>query len=112
MRDAALTDEEADRLRDFERFECGEIPSGLEMKRSPRIEQWLLRPHRIGKLYVLRAEGLAFGHPDPHYSDGDKIRTSPLLWVDRRLRFVRSTKRLYALGEHAGDEIPLDGVDL
>ena len=97
-------------LRDLERFECGETPSPIESMRTARLEGWRLRAHPRGKEFVLKAEGTIYGHPDPEVEDGGETVTGALVWVDRRYRFVRSFNRLYLLGEHAGDEIPIDGI--
>ena len=106
-----MADKEEDRRWAFESFECGEVPSALEMKRARRLEQWQLIVQPYEKTWILRAEGVVYGGPNSD-NDGDLVRTGALMWVDRRYRFVRSHSTLYVLGEHAGDAIPVDGIEV
>jgi hypothetical protein len=88
----------------------GEDPSPLEMLGCPIIEEWSTSIRHRGKEFVIVVEGLARQHTD--YADGDMIATSAVMWFDHKLRFIRTTRRVYALGKPSGDEIPIDGVDL
>ena len=42
--------------------------------------------------------------------DDDIISTGALAWLDRRGHWVRSSS-VFAVGESAGREIPLEGID-
>lgn len=97
-------------VRDIECYTCGEQPSPLLMLRAPRIENWSTEIRPIGKEFKLVVKGQAKGHPD--YDDGEYICTAAVLWFDRKSRFVRTARCVYQLGEQAGEEIPIDGVDL
>ena len=80
------------------------------MARAPVIEQWSTEVRRVGKEFKLVVKGRSRKHPD--YQDGEVICTAAIHWFDRKGRFARSTHRLYVLGEKAGEEIPVDGVNL
>jgi hypothetical protein len=99
-----------DFLRDIECYTCGEEPSPLLMLRAPRIELWSTEVRRIGKEFKLVVKGQAKGHPE--YIDGDDICTPAIIWFDRKNRFIRTAHRVYGLGEQAGEEIPIEGIDV
>lgn len=96
--------------RDLEAYALGETPSAFEQLRAPVIENWSTEVRRVGKNFKLVVKGQARKHPD--YDDGEDICTAAIYWCDRKGRFVRSAHRLYMLGQHEGEEIPIDGVDL
>jgi hypothetical protein len=97
-------------LRDLADYTTGREPSPLLMLRAPVIEDWSTEVRSVGKEFKLVVTGRAKGHPE--YADGDMIASAAVLWFDRKLRWIRTAQRVYRLGEHAGDEIPVDGVDL
>lgn len=99
-----------DLARDLEAYGLGEEPSAFEQLRAPTIENWTTQVRRVGKEFKLVVMGQSRKHPD--YDDGEDICTAAIHWFDRKARFARSAHRLYMLGEQAGDEIPVDGVDL
>lgn len=90
-----------DLLRDLESYTCGEVPSPLVMKRAPKLHGWTIAVRRRGKEFVLVVTGTVTGQPET--PDGDTVGV-PVAWFDRHLRFVRSFRRVYALGEPGGDE--------
>ncbi|MGY3356273.1 hypothetical protein ACVWZK_002936 [Bradyrhizobium sp. GM0.4] len=93
---------------DIERYEAGEIPSASDLNTAPRLEEWQAQVHMVGKLHVLRIEGDVYGDGDE--PDGYRILSAPVAWFDRKQRFIRTLNRVYALGQHQGEEIPLDGI--
>lgn len=99
-----------DLARDIESYTLGEVPSPFEMLRAPIIMDWATEVRRVGKEFKLVVLGQAKRHPD--YDDGEVFCTAAAFWFDRKARFLRTAHRIYALGDQAGDEIPLDGVDL
>jgi hypothetical protein len=99
-----------DLLRDIESYTCGETPSAMDMLRAPVIDEWICEVRRRGKEFVMVVKGVVKRHPE--YTDGDMITTPAVQWFDRKGKFVRTALRLYALGEPAGEEIPIDGVDI
>lgn len=101
------TDKEADLLRDIERFECGKVPSALEMKRAARLEEWEANVRRRGKVFVLVIYGALQELEEPMW-----VTTGAVVWLDRRLRFARTHTRLYTLGQPAGTPIPIDGIEV
>ena len=96
-------------LRDIESYTCGEQPSPLVMLRAPRLEEWEARVGRRGKEFVLVIYGNVYKHPE--YDDGANIKTSAVAWFDRKMRWIRTHNRVYALGQPTGVEIPIDGID-
>lgn len=98
-----------DLARDIESYTLGEVPSPFEMSRAPVIEDWGTDVRRVGKEFKLVVSGRARKHPD--YDDGEAFYTAAVVWFDRKCQFVRTAQRVYALGEPAGDEIPLDVIE-
>lgn len=98
-----------DLARDIEAYGLGEEPSAFEMMRAPVIESWTTEVRRVGKEFKLVVRGQARRHPD--YQDGEDICTAAIHWFDRHARFAQATHRLYVLGEQAGGEVPIDGID-
>ncbi|MGY8710468.1 hypothetical protein RAD16_32435 [Bradyrhizobium sp. 18BD] len=99
-----------DLARDIEAYTLGEEPSVFEMMRAPVIEDWTTEIRRLGKEFKLVVKGRARKHPD--YDNGEDICTAAINWFDRKARFCRSAHRLYMLGQQAGEDIPVDGVDV
>jgi hypothetical protein len=95
---------------DIESYEAGEVPSPLVLNTVPRFEEWLARVGKVGELFTLRIVGDVYGRPD--VQDGARILSPPIAWMDRKGRFIRCLNNLYVLGSPAGEEIPIDGVDI
>lgn len=96
-------------LRDLECYTRGEQPSPLLLLGAPVIEDWSTEVRPLGKEFKMVVTGRAEGHPE--YADGDMISTAAVVWFDRKCRWCRTVNRVYRLGEHAGDPVPLGGVD-
>lgn len=94
-------------LRDIEAYLCGEVPNGLDMKRAPKLDNWVTSVRRRGKEFVLVLCGDVSRHPE--IEDGQNIQTTAIAWFDRRARFARTVNRVYALGQPAGGDIPIEG---
>jgi hypothetical protein len=86
-----------DLLKDIECYICGEEPSPLTMLRVPRLENWSADVRRRGKAFVLIVSGEVRSHENAY----DIARAA--VWFDRHHRWVRTSTRLFALGEPAGD---------
>jgi hypothetical protein len=99
-----------DLLHDVECYMCGEEPSPLLMLRAARLENWETEVRRRGKSFALSVSGDVYGHPE--ITDGTWMSTSAVVWFDRHRRWIRTHSRLYKLGEQAGVEIPLEGIDV
>jgi hypothetical protein len=95
-----------DLLRDIECYTCGEPPSALLMLRAPIIENWSTEVRRRGKEFIMVVRGENMRHPE--FQDGSPISTSAIMWFDRKCKFVRTTTRVYALGEPEEREIPVE----
>jgi hypothetical protein len=95
-------------LQDIE--SSGERPSPLAMMRAPKLEHWYIEIRRRGKEFVMVVRGDAYKHPE--IEDGTPISTPAIMWRDRKDRFIRTTNRLYVLGQPAGREIQFDVVDI
>jgi hypothetical protein len=98
-----------DLLNDIENYTSGEVPSPLQMLMVPVIEEWSAKVRRIGKEFKLIVRGQVRRHPE--FQDGDPIATEAIVWFDRKSRWIRTRHRLYALGEQAGEEIPIEGIE-
>ncbi|MEH2530805.1 hypothetical protein V1277_002819 [Bradyrhizobium sp. AZCC 1588] len=93
--------------RDFESYMKGEVPSSIEIGRAPLLEHW-----RAVFVHVARKEdpkamllvlvGSVAGHPQ--HSDGTRIYTSQLIWLDRSRKWARTWNRVYLLGGRGNDE--------
>jgi hypothetical protein len=97
-------------MQDIESYTCGEIPSPLDLLRAAKLEHWHTAIRRRGKEFVMIARGEVSRHPE--IDDGTSILTSAVMWFDRKNRFCRAINRLYCLGQPAGREVPVDGVDI
>lgn len=108
LRDASLMmGARQDLLRDSEAYTSGETPSPLVMLRALKIHGWTVAVRRRGKEFVLVVAGTVIRHPQ--HPDGESVGV-PVAWFDRHLRWIRSHRRVYALGEPSGDEA--DGIGL
>ena len=90
--------------KDIGHYAAGGVPAEDELARAPRLESWhvLLRTKAdAGTLdRWMSIGGKIFG--DARFDDGSPTRTSPVVWFDRHLRFVRTQNSLYRLGDPAG----------
>ena len=97
----------ADLYRDFESFLKGGEPSGVELARAPVLDIWSTDVvEHLGKSVVV-LKGVVHRHPIK--GDGDRVVTSPAVWLDRGKRWARTTTRLYVLD---GAEILVEGLPL
>ncbi|WP_354263861.1 DUF6634 family protein [Bradyrhizobium sp. GM2.2] len=97
-----------DLARDIESYTCGEEPSIVELHNAPKLDEWTVAVCRRGKEFVLSVRGTVTKHPE--HPDGSIIASGALVWLDRHHRWARSHRRLWVLGKHAGEEIPIDGI--
>ena len=104
------TTPKADLLNDIENYTCGEVPSPLEVLVAPMIDNWTSKVRRRGQEFICVVKGDVKRHPD--FADGAPITTGAVLWFDRKGRFVRTGARVFNLGEQAGQEIPIEGIDV
>jgi hypothetical protein len=93
--------------RAFEAYLKGEEPSLLELDRAPVLENWrafFVYAARGGdpKDILLVLVGSVAGHPE--HSDGTRIHTSQLIWLDRNRKWARTWNRVYRLGARGNDE--------
>lgn len=100
---------EAKLRRYMEAYGCGEEPNPTEMLRAPVIRNWRTVVERLGPHNFMQIIGVVEGHTS--IADGP-IRTSTLVWLDRKLRFARTQNTLYALHESRELPIGIDGVNL
>lgn len=87
---------------------AGEYPPEVALALAPKIDDWSVFwvTPAVGRPQM-RIEGTVSG--DKKWEDGDRIRTSEIVLLDRRTRWARSGATLYVLGDHAGIEIPIEG---
>ncbi|SRR6266508_1307145 len=84
---------------DFEAYLRGEDPD--ELATAPRLDEWVPAITRaLNGNRVMTLVGLVTSHPT--LTDGRRIETSPLVWLDRKGRWARTMSRVYELGKPAG----------
>jgi len=94
--------------RDFESYLEGEEPSLLELNRAPVLENWravfvhVARGDDPKDMLLLVLLGSVASHP--HHSNGTRIHTSQLTWLDRNRKWARTWNRVYRLGTRGKDE--------
>jgi hypothetical protein len=100
-------DAKAQLQREFESYLKGERPLPIELENAPLLQNWRAAvmhfthgadPVRM----ILVLVGSVAGHPQ--HADSRTIRTSPLIWLDRDRKWVRTWNRVYRLGERASDD--------
>lgn len=92
--------------QDFESYLRGEEPTADELATAPRLEEWSATVCRDAERYEMRLSGLVTSHLN--LPEGHSIVTSQVAWVDRKGRWARTRSRVYALGQRAGGEIPIE----
>lgn len=102
----------ARRKRDVESYLRGEAPPPAELSCAPRLHGWRAIIVRGGSndgrpLMVLI--GSVTGHP--HHTNGRRIHTSEVIWLDRRRTWARSWNRLYLLGTPATERTNAEESD-
>lgn len=103
--------EEKARQNDIESYLSGKQPSPEQLAAGPRLDDWVVKIRRgPGGEFEMTLQGRVTGHR--RMLDGTEATTTPVIWLDRKHKWARTLNTLYALGEPAGEEIPLDGVDL
>jgi len=97
---------------DFESYLRSEHPPLSEMERAPLLEEWIPAISRApsGGAYRLTLVGRPVGHP--LQPDGKQMETDEVVWLDRMGRWARTKSKLWRLGNPAGSEIPIDGMDI
>lgn len=86
----------------FQGYLRGEQPQEVELVRAPKLDVWeaAVRTKDGAKTLVLKGE--VAGHPS--YRDGERVTTSPVIWLDRQCRWARTIGRLYKLEGRVIDE--------
>ncbi|MGJ4932564.1 DUF6634 family protein [Bradyrhizobium sp. HKCCYLS2038] len=91
---------------DFESYLAGDQPQQDELARAPVLDGWeaavSIQPNGE-RCYVICGD--VYGHP--HKRDGERVTTSPVVWIDRDYQWCRTRSRLYRLD---GRIVPLDGA--
>jgi hypothetical protein len=92
---------------DFESYLKGEEPSPLKLDCAPMLENWravfvLVVRGGDPKDRLLVLVGSVARHPQ--HSDGTRIHTSQLIWLDRNRQWARTWNRVYRLGARGTDE--------
>jgi hypothetical protein len=94
----------AELQRDFVSFLKGEQPSRRELAAAPLLENWCATTLQVktGEDLVRGAlvlGGKVTGHPE--HEDGRMIRTSVVVWLDRKQKWARTWNRIYRLRKRA-----------
>lgn len=83
----------------------GEKPSQVELSTAPVLDMWSVH---VGTFATdmhpkMTIRGEVTGHPK--LPDGEKIETSPVVWLDRSMEWCRTRTRIYRLdGKIIDDE--------
>lgn len=86
----------------------GEFPPAVAIASAPVIDQWEVTWAKMepgGS--QMRLTGIVSGRKN--MSDGDTIRTTEVVLLDRKVGWALTSNTLYRLGDHAGIEIPITG---
>lgn len=87
----------------------GKYPTEDAVAEAPVIDQWSVKWILMTTgATEMRLEGFVAGRKN--LANGDRIRTTEIVLLDRRTRWARTSNTLYRLGDHAGIEIPLEGI--
>ena len=87
----------------------GKYPTEDAVASAPVIHQWSVKWILMTSgITEMRLEGTVSKRKNMR--DGDRIRTTEVMLLDRRTRWCRTSNTLYRLGDHAGIEIPIEGV--
>ncbi|MDO9442558.1 MAG: hypothetical protein Q7T73_16850 [Beijerinckiaceae bacterium] len=88
----------------------GEYPQPVHLVTAPTLEEWgvVWIPNLDGLGTEMRLQGIISGSPTK--DDGDEVRTSPVILLDRNFAWARTSNSIYRLGRQAGVEIPIEGV--
>jgi hypothetical protein len=87
----------------------GQYPTEDAVATAPVIDQW-----SVGWVLMtsgkteMRLQGVVSKRENMR--DGDRIKTTEVMLLDRRTRWARTSNTLYRLGDHEGIEIPIEGV--
>jgi hypothetical protein len=96
-------------------YALGGVPPEAELAMKPKIENWQVVVAKVGNVNALAVKGKIF-RSKAVPEDGRRFLSRPVIWFDRRHRFIRCAESLYELGRQVGQaergqEIPNDGVD-
>lgn len=86
----------------------GLYPQPVHLVTAPRLEEWKPIWMIVDDQTVMMLDGMVFDAPS--MQDGEIIRTSPVMILDRHFEWARTKNRVYRLGQQAGVEIPLEGI--
>src|SRR4051812_11534998 len=97
-------------LADIKAWLIGEYPQPVHLALAPVLEEWSVVwiPNPDGRGSPIRIEGIVTGSPTK--DDGDQVRTTPVILLDRQFQWCRTANSIYRLGQQAGIEIPIEGV--
>ena len=90
----------------FESFLGGGEPSADELACAPLLENWRATDTQLNNEQDSLPMGLVLvgrvtGHPG--LGDARSIRTSQLIWLDRKHKWARTWNRIYRLGKRIDD---------
>lgn len=91
---------------DIRRYLAGKDPQPVEMATAPTLDMWSVGVTRdkAGKR-TMTLTGVIRGHRNA--PDGDRVESSPLIWLDRKAAWARTRNTIYVLLDA---EIPADGI--
>ena len=82
-------------------YALGGVPSEAELAMRPKIENWQVVIAKVGNVNALAVKGKIF-RSKAAPEDGWRFLSRPVIWFDRRHRFIRCAESLYELGRQVG----------
>ena len=79
----------------LKRYLCGEEPQSVELATAPVLDRWSVAVTKPSGGYQSFLKGEVNGHP--MLADGEKMVSSPIIWLDRNHRWCRTSSRVYRL---------------
>jgi hypothetical protein len=87
----------------------GQYPTKDAVASAPVIDQWQVAWIQMTDGSTeMRLQGTVSKRKNMR--DGDRIKTTEVVLLDRWTRWARTSNTLYRLGDHEGIEIPLEGI--
>jgi hypothetical protein len=93
---------------DVKQWLRGEYPQTVHLATAPVLEEWQVVWVLEDGVTRMRLQGLVAD--SAKFANGDRIRTSPVVLLDRNFLWARTANSIYRLGQQAGIEVPIEGV--
>lgn len=95
-------------LTDVKQWMRGKYPQPVHLATAPTLEEWDVVWICADDGQSMRIQGIISGSPSK--DDGDLVRTTPVVLLDRHFEWCRTGNLIYRLGQQAGVDIPVEGI--